>query len=95
MTSTAWRVEPIRFRAASLMVMGWSTKSPAMETEDTLLARMDEAARIAGGLERVAISPQCGFASVVIGNRIDEDVQWRKLELVGRVADRLWGTVDR
>jgi len=63
-----------------------------METEDTLLARMDEAARIAGGLERLAISPQCGFASVVIGNRIDEDAQWRKLELVGRVADRLWGT---
>jgi 5-methyltetrahydropteroyltriglutamate--homocysteine methyltransferase len=89
--------EPIRFlRAGALMVMGIvSTKSPAMETEDTLLARMDEAAKIAGGLERLAISPQCGFASVVIGNRIDEDVQWRKLELVGRVADRLWGTVDR
>jgi len=89
--------EPIRFlRAGALMVMGIvSTKSPTMESEDTLLARMDEAARIAGGLERLAISPQCGFASVVIGNRIDEDVQWRKLELVGRVADRLWGTVDR
>jgi 5-methyltetrahydropteroyltriglutamate--homocysteine methyltransferase len=89
--------EPIRFlRAGALMVMGIvSTKSPAMEAEGTLLARMDEAARIAGGLERLAISPQCGFASVVVGNRIDEDVQWRKLELVGRVADRLWGTVDR
>jgi len=89
--------EPVRFlRAGALMVMGIvSTKSPAMETEDTLLARMDEAARIAGGLERLAISPQCGFASVVVGNRIDEDVQWRKLELVGRVADRLWGSVDR
>ena len=75
------------------MVMGIvSTKSPAMETEDALLARMDEAAAIAGGLDRLAISPQCGFASVVIGNQIDEDVQWRKLELVGRVADRLWGT---
>lgn len=89
--------EPIRFlRAGALMVMGIvSTKSPTMETEDTLLARMDEAARIAGGLERLAISPQCGFASVVVGNRIDEDAQWRKLELVGRVADRLWETVDR
>jgi 5-methyltetrahydropteroyltriglutamate--homocysteine methyltransferase len=89
--------EPIRFlRAGALMVMGIvSTKSPAMEAEGTLLARMDEAARIAGGLERLAISPQCGFASVVVGNRIDEDVQWQKLELVGRVADRLWGTVDR
>jgi 5-methyltetrahydropteroyltriglutamate--homocysteine methyltransferase len=89
--------EPIRFlRAGALMVMGIvSTKSSAMESEDTLLARMDEAAKIVGGMDRLAISPQCGFASVVIGNRIDEDVQWRKLELVGRVADRLWGTVDR
>ncbi len=85
--------EPVRFlRAGALMVMGIvSTKSPAMETQETLLARMDEAATFAGGLDRLAISPQCGFASVVIGNEIDEDVQWRKLELVGRVADRLWG----
>ncbi len=51
---------------------------------------MDEAAGLVGGLDRLAISPQCGFASVVHGNRIDEDGQWRKLELVGRVADRLW-----
>src|SRR2546430_5227834 len=65
-------------RAGALMVMGIvSTKSPAMETQDALLAQMDEAAKIAGGLDRLAISPQCGFASVVIGNRIDEDVQWR------------------
>jgi len=86
--------EPIRsLRTGALMVMGIvSTKSPAMESEDALLAQMDEAAKIIGDLDRLAISPQCGFASVVIGNRIDEDVQWRKLELVARVADRLWGT---
>ena len=47
---------------------------------------------LAGGMERLAISPQCGFASVMVGNEIDEDTQWRKLELVARVADRLWGT---
>ena len=41
-------------------------------------------------MERLAISPQCGFASVMVGNEIDEDTQWRKLELVARVADRLW-----
>ena len=34
--------------------------------------------------------PQCGFASVMLGNETNEDAQWRKLELVGRVADRLW-----
>ena len=44
---------------------------------------MEEAAAIVGGMDRLAISPQCGFASVMVGNDIDEDVQWRKLELVG------------
>jgi 5-methyltetrahydropteroyltriglutamate--homocysteine methyltransferase len=74
------------------MVMGLvSTKTPALEAEDDLLRRMEEAAVVAGGLERLAISPQCGFASVMVGNEIDEDAQWRKLELVARVADRLWG----
>jgi 5-methyltetrahydropteroyltriglutamate--homocysteine methyltransferase len=84
--------EPVRFlRPSSTMVMGLvSTKSPLLEDEDDLLRRLDEAASLAGGMDRLAISPQCGFASVMVGNEIDEDVQWRKLELVGRVADRLW-----
>lgn len=51
---------------------------------------MEEAASIAGGMDRLAISPQCGFASTMVGNDTDEDAQWRKLELVGRIADRLW-----
>ena len=42
----------------------------------------------AGGMDRLAISPQCGFASVMLGNETNEDAQWRKLELVGRIADR-------
>jgi 5-methyltetrahydropteroyltriglutamate--homocysteine methyltransferase len=85
--------EPIRFlREGSVMVMGIvSTKRPELEDESDLLRRMDTAASLAGGLDRLAISPQCGFASVMVGNAIDEDTQWRKLELVGRVADRLWG----
>ena len=61
-----------------------------LEDEDDLVRRMEEAATIVGGMDRLAISPQCGFASVMVGNEIDEDAQWRKLELVGRVADRLW-----
>jgi 5-methyltetrahydropteroyltriglutamate--homocysteine methyltransferase len=73
------------------MVMGIvSTKRAELEGEDDLLRRMDAAASLAGGLDRLAISPQCGFASVMVGNEIDEDTQWRKLELVGKVADRLW-----
>ena len=86
-------IEPVRFlREGSIMVMGIvSTKTPDLEDEDDLLRRMDEAAVAAGGLERLAISPQCGFASVMVGNEINEDAQWRKLEVVGRIADRLWG----
>ena len=84
--------EPIRFlRDGSTMAIGLiSTKTPELEDEDALLRSMDEAAAIVGGMDRLAISPQCGFASVMIGNETNEDAQWRKLELVGRVADRLW-----
>jgi methionine synthase II (cobalamin-independent) len=42
-------------------------------------------------MERLAISPQCGFASVMVGNETNEDAQWRKLELVSRITDRVWG----
>ena len=85
--------ESVRFlRPGSIMVMGLiSTKRPELEDEDDVVRRMAEAATVAGGIERLAISPQCGFASVMIGNVTDEEAQWRKLELVGRVADRLWG----
>jgi len=68
-----------------------SSKVRELEDEDDLIRRMEEAAAIVGGMGRLAISPQCGFASVMVGNDTDEDVQWRKLELIGRVADRLWG----
>jgi len=78
-------------REGSVMVMGiLSTKTPQVEDEDELVRRMEEAAGFAGGIERLAISPQCGFASVMVGNETNEDAQWRKLDLVGRVADRLW-----
>jgi 5-methyltetrahydropteroyltriglutamate--homocysteine methyltransferase len=85
--------EPVRFlRRPSILVMGLiSTKTPVVEREDDVVRRIEEAATIAGGMERLAVSPQCGFASVMVGNETTEDAQWRKLELVGRVADRLWG----
>jgi 5-methyltetrahydropteroyltriglutamate--homocysteine methyltransferase len=84
--------EPIRFlRPESVMVMGLiSSKVPDLEREDEIMRQMDAAAGIAGGIDRLAISPQCGFASVMVGNDTDADAQWRKLALVGRVADRLW-----
>jgi 5-methyltetrahydropteroyltriglutamate--homocysteine methyltransferase len=84
--------EPIRFlRQGAVMVMGLiSSKVPELESEDDLMRQMDRAAAIAGGIDRLAISPQCGFASVMVGNDTDAGAQWRKLELVGRIADRLW-----
>jgi 5-methyltetrahydropteroyltriglutamate--homocysteine methyltransferase len=86
--------EPVGYlRDGSTMVMGIvSTKTPVLEDEDDLLRKMDAAAAFAGGMDRLAISPQCGFASVMVGNEIDEGTQWRKLELVARVADRVWGS---
>jgi 5-methyltetrahydropteroyltriglutamate--homocysteine methyltransferase len=85
--------EPVRFlREGSIMVMGIvSTKTAVLEDEDDLVRRMVEAAAFAGDMDRLAISPQCGFASVMVGNEIDQDTQWRKLELVSRVAGRLFG----
>jgi len=84
--------EPARFlRRGSVMVMGLiSSKVPHLESEDDLMRRMEEAAAVAGGTDRLAISPQCGFASVMVGNDTDTAAQWRKLELVGRVADCIW-----
>jgi 5-methyltetrahydropteroyltriglutamate--homocysteine methyltransferase len=83
-------------RGGSVMVMGLiSSKTPEIEDEDDLVRRMEEAASYAGGMDRLAISPQCGFASVMVGNETNEDAQWRKLELVGKVADRVWGSSDQ
>jgi 5-methyltetrahydropteroyltriglutamate--homocysteine methyltransferase len=75
-----------------VMVMGIvNTKVREVESEDDLMRRMEEAASYLDPAQ-LAISPQCGFASVWEGNATDEDIQWRKLELVGRVAERIWGT---
>lgn len=83
---------PVRFlRQGATMVMGLiSSKTQELDDEGDLLRKMDEAAELAGGMERLAISTQCGFASVMVGNETSEDAQWRKLALVGRIADRLW-----
>ena len=82
---------PIRFvPEGRTIVMGIvSSKVRELEREHELLQRLDEASRYLP-LEQLALSTQCGFASVIEGNDIDEDTQWRKLELVARVADRLW-----
>ena len=67
-----------------------TTKKPELETETELRTRIEEASRFVP-LDRLALSPQCGFASTIEGNRISQEAQKRKLELVGRVADSVWG----
>ena len=67
-----------------------STKKPRLETEDELKRRIEEASQFVP-LERLALSPQCGFASTMEGNRITPEDQRRKLELVGLVARSVWG----
>jgi 5-methyltetrahydropteroyltriglutamate--homocysteine methyltransferase len=82
---------PIRFvRPGRIVVMGLvSSKKPELESEDEILRRLEEASSHLPS-DQLAISTQCGFASVIEGNEIDVDTQWRKLELVARAADRLW-----
>jgi 5-methyltetrahydropteroyltriglutamate--homocysteine methyltransferase len=67
-----------------------STKRMRLETEEELVRRIHEATRYVP-LERLAISPQCGFASTWPGNRVTPEVQRQKLELVARVARTVWG----
>jgi len=67
-----------------------SSKKPRLESRDELLARIEEAARIIP-LERLALSPQCGFASTHEGNRMTADEQRQKLELVAQTAREVWG----
>ena len=86
---------PLRHvRPGVAVVLGLvSTKQPALEDSDALLARIDEAATIVDA-DHLALSPQCGFASVAGGNTLDEADQEAKLRLVVATADRAWGTVS-
>jgi len=67
-----------------------TTKSPRRETVAELTARIQDAARHVE-LERLAISPQCGFATSVLGNALSPDDQRAKLETLARTAEAVWG----
>jgi 5-methyltetrahydropteroyltriglutamate--homocysteine methyltransferase len=66
-----------------------STKTAELESPEDLLARIDDAARFFPR-EQLALSPQCGFASVLAGNPVPFDIQEPKLRLVSEVAQRAW-----
>jgi 5-methyltetrahydropteroyltriglutamate--homocysteine methyltransferase len=84
--------EPLRYLGAGKMaVLGLVTsKEAGVEPIDALRRRLDEAAAYVP-LERLALSPQCGFGSVASGNLLSEDDQWRKLERVVQTARKVWG----
>ena len=90
-TARAGGFEPLRFvPKGTTVVLGLvSTKEPRLESQDDLLLQIDRASRYVP-IEYLALSPQCGFASVAEGNLITEDDQRRKLELVAETVRKVW-----
>ena len=68
-----------------------STKVSQLEEQRELISRIQDASQYVP-LERLCLSPQCGFSSTLHGNEITEDDQWRKLELVVNTAQQVWGS---
>lgn len=67
-----------------------TTKTPELEDKEKIIARIHEAAKYIP-LDRLYLSPQCGFASCEIGNKLTEEEQWAKLKLVKEIAEEVWG----
>lgn len=87
--------EPLRFvPPGKIVVLGLvTTKHGHLEQQDDMLRRIEQAARYVP-LEQLALSPQCGFASVAEGNILSMDEQRRKLELVVDTARKVWGEMS-
>lgn len=83
---------PLRFVSNNkVVVLGIiSSKVPGLESVDDLVRRIDEASQYMP-VENMCVSPQCGFSSTHHGNDLTHDDQWRKLELVVKTADKVWG----
>jgi 5-methyltetrahydropteroyltriglutamate--homocysteine methyltransferase len=83
--------EPLRAMPEDrVVVLGLvTTKKPRLESVDELRRRIDEAAKFIP-LERLALSPQCGFASTMEGNRVTTEDQRRKLQRVAETARQVW-----
>ncbi len=67
-----------------------TTKTPELENKEDVIARIHDASRYIP-LDRLCLSPQCGFASCEIGNKLTEEQQWAKLALVKEIAEEVWG----
>jgi len=83
--------EPLRFLPKNkLLVLGLvSSKEGDVESADKIKNRIEQASRYVD-LDRICLSPQCGFSSSEEGNVLTEEQQWRKLAFVKKVADEVW-----
>jgi 5-methyltetrahydropteroyltriglutamate--homocysteine methyltransferase len=86
--------EPLRLLPkGKTVVLGLVTsKTGQLESKDMIKRRIDEAAKVAP-LDRLCLSPQCGFASTEEGNVLAEDEQWAKLAMIVEIAGEVWGDV--
>ena len=94
-TDRAGGLEPLRLlpKGKKRVLPGFiTTKVPELESLDDLKRKFDMAGKFAD-LDQLGIAPQCGFASTEEGNNITEDDQKRKLELVVKTAEAIWGEV--
>jgi 5-methyltetrahydropteroyltriglutamate--homocysteine methyltransferase len=84
--------EPLRFvPEGKMIVLGLvTTKKGALEKKDDIKRRIEAAAKYVN-IDQLALSPQCGFASTLLGNLLTEDEQFAKLRLVVEVAREVWG----
>ena len=83
--------EPLKFVSENKkVVLGLITsKRPELENKEKIIERIHEAAKYIP-LDRLCLSPQCGFASCEIGNKLTEEEQWAKLKLVKEIAEEVW-----
>jgi 5-methyltetrahydropteroyltriglutamate--homocysteine methyltransferase len=93
-TDRAGGFEPLRHLPANkTVVLGLVTsKFPQLEDRDDILRRIEEATKYVP-LDRLCISPQCGFASTYHGNLVTEQDEIAKLRLCVTVAEEVWGSV--
>ncbi len=84
--------EPLKYVTGNKkVVLGLiTTKSPVLEKKEEVIARIHEAEKYIP-LDRLYLSPQCGFSSNEIGNKLTEEEQWAKLALVRQIAEEVWG----
>jgi 5-methyltetrahydropteroyltriglutamate--homocysteine methyltransferase len=91
-TPRAGNFTPLRFvpKHKSVILGLVSSKTPVLEDKAPLRQRLEDATKFVS-LDRLAISPQCGFASVDTGNPVSLEAEKRKLELVCEIARDIWG----